>query len=80
MQDASGPRRKDPRPDDYGYAPFVSPELTPERYRAYHKAAKVHAEYDRSDPFAYGRAMLYLKRGILNPDDLRSGPASRPPE
>lgn len=80
MKDASGTRRKDPRPDDYSYAPFRAPEVTPERYREFHKAAKTYAQYEPSDPFAYGRAMLYLKRGILDPSELRSGPAPRPPE
>ena len=72
MQEASGKRRKEPRADDFSFPEYRAPEMSAERYRACHNAATAFAKRHASDPFAYGRIMLYMKRGIFTPDEVRS--------
>lgn len=69
MTDVSGKSRKDPRPDDYSYN-FSAPEVTPQRHAEMVRAAKAHAANHLSDPFAFGRIMCHMRRGIANPAEV----------
>lgn len=69
MSKASGGRRKEPGLEDYSYS-FSAPEVTPQRYEEFRRAAKLHADRHPSDPFAYARIMCHLKRGIVNADEV----------
>lgn len=42
---------------------FCKPEVTP---GAAEKAAQAMAEWDNSDPFAYGRTLLHVKQGFVS--------------
>lgn len=66
MTDASGPRRKERDANDFSFPEFRQVEMNAQRESAIHAAAKLHASRNESDPFAYGRIYLHMKRGIAN--------------
>jgi hypothetical protein len=72
MTTASGKRRKDPRSDDFSYPKWTEPLMTETRHRDLVAAAKVYAERHASDPFAFGRIYLHMKRGLADPADVRA--------
>jgi hypothetical protein len=71
MTSASGQRRKEPKPENYTYN-FTAPIWTPTQMNVLRRAASMHAEANRSDPFAYGRMLCHLKRGIEVPGGVIS--------
>jgi len=42
-----------------------------------HDAAKLHAQANDSDPFAYARAAHYLRRGLALPSEVASDARAR---
>lgn len=49
------------------YPPYRKPEVTLGQIE---KAARAMAEWDNSDPFAYGRTALHVKQGYIDPNDI----------
>lgn len=56
-------------PDPAWDRPYRRPRI--ER-RVLVEAARLHAEANHSDPFAYGRAMRYMQQGFLEPAEVRT--------
>lgn len=56
--------------DDKPAKPFMPPVMTTKRRTEMDRAAAAHVEVNRSDPFAYNRVMLYMRRGIELPSDV----------
>lgn len=54
------------REKDLPPLPYRKPEVT---QGAAEKAAGAMADWDNSDPFSYGRTMLYVKQGYIDPRD-----------
>ena len=46
------------------------PDVTPERAAIIHRAATAYAQRHSSDPWAYGRISLHMRRGLIDPDQL----------
>ena len=51
-------------------APFRAPTLTPQRRHDIERAARAHADVNRSDPNAYGRVKVQMEGGMLSPSDV----------
>lgn len=49
------------------FPPYRKPEVTLGKIE---KAATAMAEWDNSDPFAYGRTALHVKQGYLDPNEV----------
>jgi len=47
--------------------PFRVPQRNPAHVT---EAAKLHSTWNTSDPYAYGRIMTYMQRGIADPDEV----------
>jgi hypothetical protein len=59
--------------DDGRPIPAFRPPMNDEkRLREVGQAASIFAEAHASDPFAYGRATLYMKRGLEYPSDVKA--------
>lgn len=49
---------------------YMRPEMTPTRRADIERAAGAHVEANRSDPFARGRAVCHMVRGLELPSDM----------
>lgn len=80
MTNASGQGRNEPRLESYGFPKWREAPMTPARQAEVENAARAYSIRHPSDPFAYGRIFLYMKRGIANPAevvaDARGGASS----
>ena len=56
-----------PRPDFSGVV----------KVKSLREIAQLHAQADNSDPFAYGRAMRYMRQGYALPSEVRSDAIAR---
>ena len=72
MSEVSGKSRKEPRPDDFRFPEYRAPELTSQRLSQIEKAAAAFAHRHASDPFAYDRILMHMKRGLAEPDHVLS--------
>ena len=72
MPNASGKSRKD-RAEDFSFPPWKEPKMTPQRHAEIVAAATAHAKRNASDPFAYNRIFLHMKRGLADPAEVRAG-------
>jgi hypothetical protein len=52
--------------------PFRAPVNDAKRLSEIYQAAAVYREAHASDPFAYGRAVLHMKRGIDFPSEVKA--------
>lgn len=50
--------------------PYSPPVMTHARRADIERAAKAHAEVNRSDPFIYGRSVLHMTRGLVFPSEV----------
>lgn len=66
MTSASGKRRNESKPEDYSFK-YTAPVWTPAQTEMLRRAASHHAQANPSDPFAYGRMLCHLRRGIEAP-------------
>lgn len=65
MPNASGNSR-----DDFRFPAWRDPEMTSARLHEITKAATAFANRNASDPFAFGRIFLHMKRGIVAPAEV----------
>lgn len=70
MTNASGGSRNEPRLDNFAFPKWREAPMTPARQTEIENAARAYAVRHPSDPFAYGRIYLYMKRGIANPAEV----------
>jgi hypothetical protein len=66
MTSASGKRRTESKPEDYSFK-YTAPIWTQAQTDHLRRAASLHAQANPSDPFAYGRMLCHLRRGIETP-------------
>jgi len=69
MAEVTGKRRKEPRLDDFTYS-FRAPDLSDARLAEINRAGRLYAERHASDPFAFGRIVCHMKRGIADPSQV----------
>lgn len=63
-------RRKDSDSvENFSYK-FAPPRWTPTQLVELQRAAHMHAQRNPSDPFAFGRMLTHLKRGLANVADV----------
>ena len=73
MLDPRGERRTDDEPNPVQFNP---PQFNRGQLQEVYRAAAAYAAKERSDPFAFGRMLTHLKRGIANINEVISD--SRP--
>lgn len=71
-RDKAGIGLEDLRPPEY-----KEPVSTPDREREIQRAASLHAKAEASDPFARGRIICHMRRGIELPSDVIATASSR---
>ncbi len=71
MPQASGKRRKKDSDtvENFGFK-YNAPTWSPAQFAELERAARTYAEHERSDPFAYGRMLAHLKRGIADVEQV----------
>lgn len=63
--------------DEFHIPTYHPPKLTTARLTEIGRVARMFAERNRSDPFAYARIALHMRRGIIDPADvIAAGPAN----
>lgn len=58
--------------DDFKAPVWRDPLMTPAFAKELHDAASVYARRNASDPFAYGRIFLHMRRGIVSTSEVKS--------
>ena len=76
MTEVTGKRRKEPRYDEFAIPTYRKPVWSDTQLVEFNKVARNYADRNRSDPFAYGRALAHLKRGLADPSDFSGGGTS----
>jgi hypothetical protein len=64
-------------PDPTLHAPAARPVFALGTDWQLREAARLYAQSDHSDPFAYGRAMRYMRQGYWLPSEVRTDARAR---
>lgn len=64
-------------PDPTIHVPAKRPDYGASAYDLIRSAARLHAEANNSDPFAYGRMVKHIQQGFVSIGEARSDAMSR---